>query len=104
MSEVDKVVSLFEQEHSLKLITKELGISMHRARKLLSAKGIIINETHQKIMELYEIGKSPEKIAEVLHLSTSVVNSYLPPKRPLYKIDRSKNAVRIKKKKKKKGV
>lgn len=96
MSEVEKAVRIFEQEGgSLKRVTQELGISFQRARKLLTAKGIIINETHEKILNLYSKGKTPKEIADELKLSINTIRSYLPPVRPLYKINQSTNALRI---------
>ena len=96
MNEAEKAVRIFEQEgSSLKRVTQELGISFQRARKLLTAKGIVINGTHEKILNLYGKGKTPKEIADELKLSINTIHSYLPPARPLYRINQSANALRI---------
>lgn len=95
MNESDYILETYKKLGSIKATCIECGISQHRVRKVLTAKGIVINDTHALILDLYENGNSPEQIANKVKLSISVVRSYLPPKRPLYRIDQSPNAVRI---------
>ena len=95
MNEADYILETYNKLGSIKATKIECGVSEHRIRKVLTAKGIVLNDTHQTILDLHEQGKSPEQIAEHVGLSKSVVQSYLPPKRPLYRIDQSKNALHI---------
>ena len=95
MNEADKILETYNKLGSVKATRIECGVSEHRIRKVLTAKGIVLNDTHQTILTLHEHGKSPEEIAEQVGLSKSVVQSYLPPKRPLYRIDQSENALHI---------
>lgn len=95
MNETDLILNAYRKLGSIKATHIELGVSEHRIRKVLTAKGIVINDTHQTILDWHEKGKSPEWIAEKVGLSVSVVKSYLPPVRPIYRVDQSPNAVRI---------
>lgn len=95
MNEADYILETYNKLGSIKATKIECGVSEHRIRKVLTAKGIVLNDTHQIILDLHEQGKSPEWIAEQVGLSVSVVKSYLPPVRPIYRVDQSPNAVRI---------
>lgn len=95
MNEADYILETYNKLGSIKATKIECGVSEHRIRKVLTAKGIVLNDTHQTILDLHEQGKSPEWIAEQVGLSVSVVKSYLPPVRPIYRVDQSPNAVRI---------
>lgn len=95
MNEVEHIVKAFKQYNSLKATSKEVNVSYHRVRKILTSQGIVINETHEIILNLYYSGKTISEIANVVHLTPKTVSSYLPPKRPIYRINRSPNAERI---------
>ena len=95
MNEADKILETYNRLGSIKATKIECGVSEYRIRKVLTAKGIVLNDTHQTILDLHEQGKSLEQIAEQVGLSKSVVQSYLPPKRPLYRVNQSKNALHI---------
>lgn len=95
MNEADLILKIYRKFGSIKATHIELSVSEHRIRKVLTAKGIVLNDTHQTILDLHEQGKSPEWIAEQVGLSVSVVKSYLPPVRPIYRVNQSPNAVRI---------
>lgn len=95
MNEADLILDTYKKLGSIKATHIELGISEHRIRKILTAKGVVINDTHQIILDWHEKGKSPEWIAEQVGLCVSVVKSYLPPVRPIYRVEQSPNAVRI---------
>lgn len=95
MNEADYILVTYKKLGSVKATKIECGVSEHRIRKILTAKGIVINDTHAHILNLYEQGKTADQIAETVGLSKSVVQSYLPPKRPLYRIEQSPNATRI---------
>ena len=95
MNEADHILETYRKFGSIKSVHIELGVSEHRIRKVLTAKGIVLNDTHQTILDLHEQGKSPEWIAEQVGLSVSVVKSYLPPVRPIYRVNQSPNAVKI---------
>ena len=95
MNEADYILVTYKNFGSIKATKIECGVSEHRIRKVLTARGVVLNDTHQTILDLYEQGKTSEQIAAQLRLSKSVVQSYLPPKRPLYRVNQSVNALRI---------
>lgn len=95
MNEAEKILAAYNECGSVKGVVKITGLSFHRVRKVLTGAGIVLNETHEKILELHTEGKSAADIAELLHVSESTVCSYLPPVRPLYRVNRSKNAENI---------
>lgn len=95
MNEVDIIFATYKKLGSVKATKIECGVSEHRIRKVLTAKGIILNDTHALILELYNQGKSSTEISEQVGLSISVVKSYLPPKRPIYRVNQSPNALKI---------
>lgn len=97
MNDVDRILSVYADRKSIKGVKKIVGVSDHRIRKVLTANGIIINVTHKKILEMHSKGIPIADIANTLRISESVVQSYLPPVRPIYKINPSVNALRIKK-------
>ena len=81
---------------SVTAINNQTGISFHRIRKILTANGIVINAVHKTILELHQDGMPSKDIALIVGLSESVVQSYLPPLKPLYGINPSYNAIKIK--------
>ena len=92
---VTEILFLHSQGYSVKRISKELNMYWGRVSKILSTNGIIINETHRKILELRKDGVPVDKIADILNISKKTVDRYLPAVRPTYKINRSENAIRI---------
>lgn len=97
MNDVDRILSVYADRKSIKGVKKIVGVSDHRIRKVLTANGITINVTHKKILEMHDKGMTVSDIASTLRISESVVQSYLPPVRPIYRINPSVNALRIKK-------
>lgn len=69
---------------------------------MLSTEGIVINGTQALIMDLYSHGKSASEISAITGFAMSTVMTYLPRVRPPYLEDRSKNAMRIEKYRRKK--
>ena len=90
-----QILSKWSENPSVKCISKDLDISYNKVLKALSSNGIVINETHQKIMQYYEQGMSAKEISGVMRMNTNVVQSYLPRVRPAYNVNQSKNAQKI---------
>lgn len=95
MNEAEKIIEAYKECGSVTGVVKIMGLSFHRVRKVLTGAGIVLNETHEKILELHEEGKSTAAIAKLLNISESTVCSYLPPQRPLYRVNQSENALKI---------
>lgn len=92
----DMILSSWDSHKTLGGVAHELGISCGRVAKALSSAGVIINDTHKKILELYAETKSVNEIAAFLKLNPQVIQTYLPRIRPAYgKPNRTTNALRI---------
>lgn len=90
------ILSSWNSHKTLGGVAQELRISWGRVAKALSSAGVIINDTHAKILELYAEKKSVNEIAASLKLNPKVVQAYLPRIRPAYgKPNRTTNALRI---------
>ena len=90
------ILEAWNTQGSIKGVVKLTGFSNDKVIKELSTMGIIINNTHREIIEHYNNGLSVEEIADRLKLSTKVIGRYLPRTRPLYNVNPSENALRIK--------
>lgn len=94
-NEIVYIKNVYNDTKSIKATAAKCNISWNRVVKILSTGNIIINNTHAKIIELYNQNKSAEEIANVLKMSVKTVQSYLPAVRPIYRVNQSENAVRI---------
>ena len=91
------ILQEYKNEQSIKVISLKTGYSWNKIVKTLSSNGIILNEKHDIILELYNKGINVKTIAKLLNLSTRTVKAYLPRTRPIYNENISENAKRIKK-------
>lgn len=92
----ENILKAFNKSGSVKGASEETGYSWNRVIKSLSSSGVIINDTHKIILDLYDSGMEPEQIAEQVGVSIKTVQAYLPRVRPVYGENRSKDAKRIK--------
>lgn len=91
-------IATYEQYESVKRAAYELGISAAKLKKILVSSQAFQNETSEKIQNLYNSGKSISEISEVLGLSKSCVNMYLPYTKCIYNAPSpSNNALKIRK-------
>lgn len=72
------VLRLSEQGYSLKSIARSVGISEQKVRKILVTLCGYDSERFQQISKLYKDGKTQDEICDLLKLSKSAVNSYIP--------------------------
>lgn len=70
------VASMYQNGYLTKEISRKLGISEHKVRKLLATSGIYTSATGKKIAELQQQGKTINEIAIELGLSRSNVLKY----------------------------
>lgn len=89
------ILKTWQRYKTVKSVSRELGISYQRVLKGLSTKGVIINDTHSKIIELTSQGKTTEEIANILHMNKSTIECYLPRSRPEYGFNQSENAKKL---------
>lgn len=100
----EQILLAWEETLSIKSVEAKTGISWNKIVKTLSSEGIIINDTHKKILEHYKDNKTPEQISNLMKISIKTVKSYLPRVRPIYNENLSVNALRIIKCRKQKKI
>lgn len=94
----EEVVDLADQGLSLRKISKITGISQQKARRILISNDAWSSPQADEIAKLVASGLTVDEISEKLHLSRSIVISYLPYKKgPYYSDDPSINALRVRK-------
>lgn len=76
---------------------KITGYNWQQIAKVLSTYGIVANDTHEIILNLYDRGKNAKEISEITGYAETTVHAYLPRVRPAYNENISENAKRIKK-------
>lgn len=91
------IISAWYLHHSVNRIAKDYNISWNRVVKTLSSNGIVCNETHRLILDLYNKGFDAKLIAKLLPISEKTVEAYLPRSRPVYGENLSRNAINIRK-------
>lgn len=95
-SEMDCIVKLYNQYHSLSKTAAKAGISLTKVRKILITMGAYENNTSRKVQSLYNSGSTIERIADELGCSVTYINSYLPYSKALYDSSSpSQNALKI---------
>jgi DNA-directed RNA polymerase specialized sigma24 family protein len=78
-------------------VHKITGYNWQQIAKVLSTYGIVANDTHEIILNLYDRGKNAKEISEITGYAETTVHAYLPRVRPAYNENISENAKRIKK-------
>lgn len=91
------ILEAWNREGTIKGTARQSGTSVDKVSKELSSLGVIINDTHKEIMELYKQKMPIDEISNKLKISPRVVARYLPRVRPEYNVDQSENALKIKK-------
>ena len=92
----EQILKAYEKRKSVKGVIAETGFSWNKIVKSLSSNGVIVNENHRLILNLWKSGVGIEQIAKQVGVSVKTARSYLPRVRPVYGENRSKNAQRIK--------
>ena len=91
----EEILKAFNKSGSVKGAAEEIGCSWNRVIKSLSSSGVLINDTHEIILDLRDAGMTPDQIAKQVGISIKTVQAYLPRVRPVYGENRSKNAIKI---------
>ena len=97
MTQTEEILAAYRETPTINAVRKITGYSWQKIVKTLSSGGVIINETHALILDLYEKGVSPEEISKTVGYTKKTIMAYLPRFRPVYNENQSKNALRIKK-------
>lgn len=98
----ERILEACNESQTLRGIRMITGYSWQKIAKVLSTNGIIVNNTQSTILELHEKGKTADEISKITGFAYSTVTAYLPRSRPAYLENRSKNALRIDKCRKRK--
>lgn len=97
MVTVNEILLSWNEHGSIKGVVKDLGCTQQKVMKTLASERIIINDTHEKILDYHNQNMNAEQIAELMQMNVKTVKAYLPRVRPVYNEDVSDNAMRIKK-------
>lgn len=102
---VDTVAEVYNNTNEIKATAIELSLPPHKVKKLLiTGKVISYSETDQ-ILSLQQKGKTMEEIENIMGLSYSTINTYLPYSKVIYKLSEiSQNAERVRRYKARKDV
>lgn len=98
----ERILEACNESQTLRGIRMITGYSWQKIAKVLSTNGIIVNNTQSTILELHEKGKTADEISKITGFAYSTVMAYLPRSRPAYLENRSENALRIDKCRKRK--
>ena len=101
MDSVKEIIAAYESLGSVRATVLKTGYSWNKIVKTLSSRGYVLSETHAEILAKHELGFSNEEIASQIGLNKKTVQAYLPRVRPVYNENPSKNAIAIKKYRKK---
>lgn len=102
---IDTVSEVYNNTNEIKATAIELSLPPHKVKKLLiTGKAISYPETDQ-ILSLQEQGRTMEEIKNIMGLSYSTINTYLPYSKVVYKLSEiSQNAERVRRYKVRKNM
>lgn len=92
-----EILDAFNNAGSVRGAAEKTGYSWNRVVKSLSSSGIVINDTHEIILDLCESGMTPDQISKQLGINIKTVQAYIPRVRPVYGENLSDTAKRIRK-------
>lgn len=81
---IEKVVSVYRKTDSISETALQTDISTTKVRKILITEGLWSSPRSRQIQELSEQGKSSSEIADILQISSVMVQNYSPYKKGLY--------------------
>lgn len=89
------IMKSYEKHQTVKGVVEETGFSWNKIVKSLSSNGVVVNDTHRLILNLWVSGADMQQIADRVGISAGTVKSYIPRVRPVYGENRSRNAEKI---------
>ncbi len=78
MIEYQRIVEAYRQMGSVQQVSRELGISAVKVRKVLITEGLWSSPSSRSVGELYDKGLSTAEIAQQLHMTEKNVQAYTP--------------------------
>ena len=84
MNETERILDLWDQEESLRAVSRKTGISAQRIRRILIDNGVCPTDRSREIQSLAGAGMTPEEIADRLRITARAVYNHLPYRRGTY--------------------
>lgn len=73
-----RVIEVYRRTGSVKRTAETVGTTLVRAQRILITEGLWSSPTSEKILDLYQKGKTVPEIAGELFISEKTVQTYLP--------------------------
>lgn len=100
---MNKIVSDYEELGSIRAVAAKNKISECKVKKMLISNGAYKTNLSERVLNLYNQGKTIQEIAAALKITENAVNMYLPYSKGEYNSEHpSKNALKIRKTRNKK--
>lgn len=94
---VDDVLKFYNETQSIRGTAKGAKCSWPRVVKILASNGVVISDVHELILKMHDDGKTIGEIAKQTGYNPKTIQACLPSVRPIYGVNPSVNAQRIKK-------
>ena len=93
---VDTVAEVYNNTNEIKATAIELALPPQKVKKLLITGKVISYPETEQILSLQRQGRTMEEIENIMGLSYSTINTYLPYSKVIYKLSEiSQNAERV---------
>lgn len=93
---IDTVAEVYQATNEIKATAIELDLPPNKIKKLLITSGVLKYSETKRIQSLLQQGKTMEEIQDIMGLSYSTINTYLPYSKVIYKMSEiSQNAERV---------
>ena len=95
---IERVVSVYKKTESISETARQTELSTTKVRKILITEGLWSSPRSEQIRNLVDQGKTSSEIAEILGITTVMVQNYLPYEKGLYdEPDKTDTAIRSEK-------
>lgn len=92
---MDEVVAIYQDTESIKETARRMKMSQVKVRKILLTRGLWSSPRSAEINELLEEGKTVKEVADILGITPTAVQAYMPYSKAVYgEPERSVAAVR----------
>lgn len=93
---IDMVTEVYHNTNEIKATSIEISLPPHKVKKLLITGKVISYPETEQILSLQRQGRTMEEIENIMGLSYSTINTYLPYSKVIYKLSEiSQNAERV---------
>ncbi len=93
---LDAVTEIYREKQEIKATAAEFSLPPHKVKKLLITNKVVTYPETEQIQRMLGQGKSMKEIQEIMGLSYSTINTYLPYSKAIYHLtEKSQNAERV---------